>query len=209
MNKGLGASAFLVVAAMMLVFSQSIVGEQKTSPSDLAAKLSGTWVLNRELSPGFRAPAPGRRGGGGSPLFATSALVGQRGGRGGGGAGGASDPSDLTPQQLAEQAAMRQLQQITEKIVITASAETVTFADTRGERTFSINDKSTKIEVGGAPVNVKSKWDKNVLRQEFSNTQAKLTETWGLDEAGRLVLTAKVESMTLLTPEQKAVFDKQ
>ncbi len=56
---------------------------------------------------------------------------------------------------------------------------------------------------------MKSKWDKNVLKQEFSNTQAKLIETWGLDEADRLVLTAKVESMTLLTPEQKAVFDRQ
>jgi hypothetical protein len=204
MNRGLGASAVLSVAAVMLVCSQG-VGAQKASPADLAAKLSGTWVLNRELSTGFRAP--GRRGGGAGPLFASAGMVGQRGGRGG--SGGASDASDLTPQQLAEQAAMRQLQQITEKIVITASAETVTFADSRGERTYAINDKSTKIEVGGASVNVKSKWDKNVLKQEFSNTQAKLIETWSLDEAGRLVLTAKVESMTLLTPEQKAVFDKQ
>jgi hypothetical protein len=139
-------------------------------------------------------------------LFAVAGMADQRGGRGG---GGVSDATDLTPQQRAEQATMRQLQQITEKIVITASAETVTFADARGERTFTVNDKSTKIDVGGSPVNVKSKWDKDVLRQEFSNTQAKLIETWGLDEAGRLVLTAKVESMTLQTPEQKAVFDKQ
>jgi hypothetical protein len=208
MNKGLGASMVLAVAAVMLVFSQG-VGAQKTSASDLAAKLSGTWVLNRGLSTGFRAPAAGRRGGGAGPLFAVAGLAGQRGGRGGGGAGGASDASDLTPQQLAEQAAMRQLQQITEKIVITASADTITFADARGERTYTVNDKATRIEVAGAPVSVKSKWDKNVLKQEFSNTQAKLIETWGLDEAGRLVLTAKVESMTLLTPEQKAVFDKQ
>ena len=199
--------AALGVTTTMMVLTQPVVGAQKASSADLAAKLTGTWVLNRELSTGFRAPAPGRRGGGAAPLFA---VAGQRGGRGGGGAGGGvSDATDLTPQQRAEQAAMRQLQQITEKVVITASAETVTFADARGERTFAVNDKSTKIDVGGSPVNVKSKWDKNVLRQEFSNTQAKLIETWGLDEAGRLVLTAKVESMTLLTPEQKAVFDRQ
>jgi hypothetical protein len=205
MNKGFEASAMLAVGAMMVVLSQG-VSAQKASPADLAGKLSGTWVLNRELSPGFRA-APGRRGGGGGAFFAAAGLAGQRGGRGG--AGGGSDATDLTPQQLAEQAAMRQLQQITETVVITASAETVTFADSRGERTYSINDKSTKIEVAGASVNVKSKWDKTVLKQEFSNTQAKLIETWGLDEAGRLVLIAKVESMTLLTPEQKAVFDRQ
>ena len=65
------------------------------------------------------------------------------------------------------------------------------------------------MDVGGSQVSVKSKWDKNVLKQEFSNTQAKLVETWGLDEASRLVLTAKVESMTLQTPEQRAVFDRQ
>ena len=194
---------------MIVTLVQPVVSAQKASPADLAAKLSGTWVLNRELSTGFRASAPGRRGGGGGALFAVAGVSGQRGGRGGGGAGGPGDASDLTPQQRAEQAAMRQLQQITEKIVITATAETVTFADTRGERTFTVNDKSSKLDVGGSPVNVKSKWDKNVLRQEFSNTQAKLIETWALDEAGRLVLTAKVESMTLLTPEQIAVFDKQ
>jgi hypothetical protein len=205
MTKGFNATAVLAVGAIVLVLSNGIVSAQKASPADLATKLSGTWMLNRDLSPGFRAPG-GRRGGG--ALFAVAGLAGQRGGRGGGG-GGVSDASDLTPQQRAEQAAMRQLQQITEKIVITASAETVTFADTRGERTFAVNDKSAKIDVAGSPVNVKSKWDKDVLRQEFSNTQAKLIETWGLDEAGRLVLTAKVESMTLLTPDQKAVFDKQ
>ena len=72
-----------------------------------------------------------------------------------------------------------------------------------------MSDPGRTFRLLNAPVNVKSKWDKDVLRQEFSNTQAKLIETWGLDEAGRLVLTAKVESMTLLTPDQKAVFDKQ
>src|SRR5262245_58096210 len=166
MRRVLRAAATIGAAAMMVTLANPIARAQKASPADLAAKLSGTWVLNRELSTGFRA-APGRRGGGGGPLFA---VAGQRGGRGGGGAGGgASDASDLTPQQLAEQAAMRQLQQITEKIVITASAETVTFADSRGERTYAINDKAAKIEVAGASVNVKSKWDKSVLRQEFSN----------------------------------------
>ena len=107
-----------------------------------------------------------------------------------GGGGGISDASDLTPEQRAEQAAMRQLQQIAERITITATADNVTFSDLRGERAFPINDKT-------------------VLKQEFSNTQAKLIETWSVDEAGRLVLTAKIESMTLRTPEQRAVFDRQ
>ena len=43
----------------------------------------------------------------------------------------------------------------------------------------------------------------------LSRVQAKLIETWTIDEAGRLLLTAKIESMTLRTPDQKAVFDKK
>jgi hypothetical protein len=126
-----------------------------------------------------------------------------------GGAGGSSDPSDLTPQQRAEQTAMRQLQQIDERITINAAAEAVTFVDTRGERTYVVNDKPSEIFVAGSPVKVKSKWDKQVLKQEFTNSQAKLQETWSVDETDHLVLTAKVESVKLVTPERKAVFDRQ
>ena len=114
---------------------------------------------------------------------------------------------------------MRQLQQIDERITIKASADSVTFVDARGERTYAINDKTSTIDVGGSAVKVKSKWDKRVLKQEFNNTQAKLVETWGLDDADHLVLTAKVESLTLgagadrlttlVTPDRKAVFDRR
>jgi len=131
--------------------------------------------------------------------------------RGGGGRGGAgiSDASDLTPEQRAEQAAMRQVQQIADRMTIKASADSVTFIDSRGERTFAVNDKTSTLDVGGSPVKVKSKWDKRVLKQEFSNNQAKVVETWGLDDADRLVLTAKVESLNLVTPDRKAIFDRR
>ncbi len=197
--------------------------------ADLQDKLSGTWVLNRELSTGFRAPAPGRGRGAGpalprlrrpSAVFAMAPSA--QGRRGGSGSGGApADPSDLTPEQRAEQGAMQRLQQLDDRITIKASANAVTFVDARGERTYVINDKTSTIVVDGSPVKVKSKWDKQVLKQEFSNTQAKLVQTWGIDDADRLVLTAKVESMTLgvgasadrittlVTPERKAVFNRQ
>ena len=38
------------------------IAAQKTTPADAATRLTGTWKLNRELSPGFRAP--GSRPGG-------------------------------------------------------------------------------------------------------------------------------------------------
>src|SRR5204863_8300337 len=109
---------------------------------------------------------------------------------GGAAGGGANDARDLTPDQRAEQAAIQQLQQITDRMSITASADTITFTDTRGQRTFEINDKSTKINGSGAAVTVKSKWDKNTLKQEFSNSQANLTEMWSVDDSGHLVRPA-------------------
>jgi hypothetical protein len=200
----------LLATVMVAALAGAGLRAQKLAPQDLAGRLSGTWVVNRDLSTGFRAPA--RRGGAGfEPVLMLSPAAPAQRGRGGGGGRDTTPmgPGDLTPEQRAEQAAMRQLQQIADRITIKASVDTVTFTDTRGERVFAVDDKTSKIDVGGSLVNVKSKWDKSVLRQEFANTQAKLVETWGLDAADHLVLTAKVESMTLITPDQKAVFDRQ
>jgi hypothetical protein len=200
-------TAALSAALFASVFAANAVAARRI-PQDLAGKLSGTWVLNRSLSTGFGAPGRGRGVSPDSrPRFAMAAAA-QRGGAGRSG-GTVSDASDLTPEQRAEQAAMRQLEQMADRITIKASADAVTFVDARGERTYPVSDKTSTIDVGGSPVKVKSKWDKRVLKQEFSNTQAKLVQTWGLDDADHLVLTAKVESMTLITPERKAVFDRQ
>jgi hypothetical protein len=193
----------------------------------VAAKLSGTWVLNRELSSGFGAPGRGRgeapsafaeatadksserRPGASFAVSANAAIATALPQRGGGGGGGSSDATDLTPEQRAEQAAMRALQQIDAKITIKASADSVTFVDTRGEHTYAVDGKGSEIFVASSPVKVKSKWDKQVLKQEFTNPQAKLVETWSVDGADHLVLTAKVESLKFITPERKAVFDRQ
>ena len=79
---------------------------------------------------------------------------------------------------------MRQLQQIDARITIKASAAEMTFIDIRGERTYVINDKTSEMFVSSSPVKVKSKWDKQVLKQEFSNSQTKLVQTWSVDGFG-------------------------
>lgn len=182
---------------------------QKLTSADAAAKLTGTWKLNRELSPKVTAPGGGGRRGGAA--FAIRAPIAQRGGGGGGRGGdaGGSSPQDLTPEELAGQAALRQLQQVAETMTVDASADKVTFKDARGERTYAIDDKTTKLEVSGATLLVRSKWDKLTLRQEFSNPTRKLIQTWDVDESGRLVLKVRLESMTLMTPDVRAVFDRQ
>ena len=180
------------------------------TPQDLAAKLSGTWVFNRELSYRVCRARPGpwtRRAT--APSAARRLRRRPRPWPHREAAAAAATPSDLTPEQRAEQAAMRELQQIDSRITIKASATEVTFIDSLGEQTFAINDKTATIFIASSPVKVKLKWDKQALKQEFSNTQAKLVQTWSVDGADRLVMTAKVESLTLVTPERKAVFDRQ
>src|SRR6476646_7104937 len=121
-------------AALLLVVGSAGVSAQKAAPADVAAKLSGSWKLNRELSPAIGG-SPGRgRGDGagrGAAAFAVSgagaALAGQRGGGGGGDT--PSSPSDLPPDVIAAQAAMRGLQQIPEVLTVKATADTIAFLD--------------------------------------------------------------------------------
>jgi hypothetical protein len=203
-----GVAVALAVGTMTIGWTG--LSAQKLSPADLAAKLSGTWTINHELSPGFAAPGGprGRRGGGGAS-FAFAGMAGQRprGVPGGGDSGNSA--ADLTPEERAGLDAMRQLQQIAPTIGIKATAESVTFTDPRGEQSFAINDKNATIDVGGAKISAKNKWDKATLRQEFSNSKSKLIRTWEVDENIRLVLKAKLESMTMMSSEVKAVFDRQ
>ena len=190
----------LVTAGIALT---AVVAAQ--TPAENAKKLTGTWVLNRGLSKGFSDPGarPGGPGRGGVS-FALAPGLGQ--GRGGGGQ--ANTPSDLSPAELADIAAMRQLQQVAEVITIEATADQITFSDARGERRYAIDGKSARVDMPGE-VSVKSRWDKATLKQEFATVQSKLTQTWSVDDDGRLVLLAKVESLRLRTPEQRAVFDRR
>jgi hypothetical protein len=177
---------------------------QKLSPAEAATRLSGTWVLNKELTSGFSAPG-GRRGGGrgGGLRMAMAPSFAQ------GRQSTASDASDLSPAEIASRAAVRELLQLAEVITINATPDQVAFEDTRGSRSYKLDGKTFKVTVAGAEVSTKSRWDNAVLKQEFSTSDNKLTQTWDVDANGRLVLVAKLESLRMRTPEQKAVFDKK
>ena len=196
---------FLLVATALLL-TWTVAHAQKTSVAEVAASLSGTWKVNRDLSDALSEPARGRRGG---ALFTTGIPVGQRGGRGGGGGDAANTSADLTPDELAAQAAIRELQRVAEIVTIKATVDSVSFSDTRGERTYLVNGRKILTDIAGAKVNVKSNWDKNALKQEFSTPKATFRETWEVDQNNRLVLRAKLESMTMVSKEVKTVFDRQ
>jgi hypothetical protein len=54
MRRLLRAATAVGVAGIIGTLAHADASAQKTSPADLASKLSGTWILNRELSTGFR-----------------------------------------------------------------------------------------------------------------------------------------------------------
>jgi hypothetical protein len=201
----------------MVVLSSGSTVAQKAAPADVAAALSGSWKLNQELSPSLGSS--GRTGGrgegrGGGALFAMAgAPAGQRGGRGGGrggGEGGGGEASsEVMREELAAQSALRVLQQVPLVITIAATVTDVKFTDPRGEWAFRVDDKTTAMDVPGGQIKVKSKWDKQTLKQEFSTVQRKLVKTWSIDANNRLVLTERVESITVSTTESKAIFDHQ
>ena len=206
-----GTFTFVVVAA---AFSLSIPARaQKSTVADVAQKLTGTWKVNRELSPSLGRGRQEAASAGARLVLASF----QRGGRGGGGAEAAA-PQELTPEQIAGRNAVRQLQQIPETLKIVATPEQVTFTEARGVSSFPVDKKGISIDVGQAKVDVKTKWDKSNLRQEFSAYQQKLTKMWSVDENGRLVLNVLVESMIVnansgvpswTQQTATAIFDKQ
>jgi hypothetical protein len=198
----------LAIAGAMLAAAALPGAAQKASVADVARQLSGTWTINRALSPAF---APGRGNGGRAQTGARFAVggAGVQGRRGGG--GGDPTPSsaaDLTPAELAERGAMQRLRQISSKLTIAATAETLSITDERGEQSCAVNGKGTKAQMYDVSVDVKCRWDKDKLRQEFSTTSLKLIRVWGLDESNRLVLKAKIEGVGQNSPEATAVFDR-
>lgn len=206
------ARSSLLIALMVLPAAGLLA---QAPPTDVAAKLSGTWKLNLALSPSVTAP--GRSGGRGQSAvgrgsFAVGFAVPQRGGRGGGGGGSEGSSGEASAPVPAEEiAALRVLkgfEQIPTDLSIAATADTVTMKEDSGQGTFAVNGKTTEISVEGAAIKARTKWDRDTLKQEFWSVRRKVIRVWSLDPSGHLILTMKVETMMKI-PDVRAVFDRQ
>ncbi len=185
---------------------------QHVAPGTLAARMTGAWKLNTALSPNLAAPPGGARGGrrGGGALFAVAGAGVQRGGRGGGGGGGGgSDASPLMAEEVAAQAALDVLHQVPLEIAIAATEGEIRFTEPRGEWLFKTDGKTSRMQVPGGLITVKSKWERQTLRQEFSSSQRKLVKIWTVDASARLSVTERIESLTFNSKDSTAVFDRQ
>ena len=200
---GFVAATVALAIAPMLGVAPRATG-QRTGPAEIAARLTGRWKLNAELTPA--AVKPGR---GGVPLSSVVSYASvQRGGRRGGGGESGGEASPLMAEEVAAQAALSILHQVPLEITIEASAEAVTFREPRGEWHFTIDGKNSPMKVPGGTLRTRAKWDRGTLRQEFSSAQRQLVKSWTIDANDRLLLTEKFESFTL-NSESKAVFDRQ
>jgi hypothetical protein len=204
-------AATLAFAVNSTLVSVPRLAAQSAGPRELAARLTGVWKLNADLTP--LSPKPGRGGfeGGATGVFAALLSPVQRGGRGGdrGGGGGRGESSaPLMPAEMAAQTALSVLHEVPIEMTIDARAEEVTFRDPRGEWHFKIDDRNSTLEVPGGTLRTRSKWDRSTLRQEFSSAQRALVKTWSVVANDRLLLVERIESVTLRS-ESKAVFDRQ
>jgi hypothetical protein len=202
-----GATIAVTIAAALGVTPP--VTAQSGSAAETAARLTGHWKLNAELTP--VSAKPGR--GGGRSSFAVASAPVQRGGGGhGGGRGGGGDAGEasapLTAEESAAQTALSILHQVAMEMTIEATVETITVREPRGEWRFTIDGKNTAMDVPGGMLHSKSRWDHSALRQEFSSAQRKLVKIWSVDANDRLVLTERYESIAV-NSESRAVFDRQ
>ena len=185
---------------------------QEGTPAEVAAKISGTWKLNLELSPALPPPGRGGRGrSGGGELFAIGLTSPQRGGGRGGGGGreGGEAAIETPPEEIAAQRVLRAFEQVPTDLTIAASPASVSFKEASGTGTFAVDGKTVELNVEGSKIKVKTKWDKAALRQELWSTRRKVTRSWMLDASNHLVLMMKMESLMAYTIDRRAVYDRQ
>lgn len=204
------------LVAIAFTLAATVTFAQRTTPADVAAKFSGAWKINFELSPRFapRGGGGGRQGGTpNAPSFAVGVtgtrtappMAFQRGGGGG-------TPAPMSAADQAGMAVIRGLQQVSDTLAITATADAVTFKDARGERAYVVDNKAARVEVNGATINTKSRWDRNTLKQEFVFGETRVAHDWEINNEGTRI-NFKMLIMNMSNPgpgtEAKAVYDKQ
>jgi hypothetical protein len=150
------------------------------TPVEAASRLSGTWKLNKELSP---RPQTG----------SSLAAAGQPGDRRNGGAGGR--PQAYEAQRLVEErnirvrALYRELLEAPEALTLSVTLATAAFDADGATRRVNINEKKEKLDLGTALVDSRTRWDGTALTIELDGGAGlKIVETFELSPTGTQML---------------------
>jgi hypothetical protein len=157
------------------------------SQAEAAARLTGKWKLNEELSPPLRA--------GSSPL-AGAAQGGPQAGGGNRRAGNGGRPLAREALRLQEErnlrvrALYRELSIAPETLTLTFSVATAKFVDPDGvERLVNINAKKEKLDLGTTIVDSRARWEGTSLTIELEGGQdLKVVEIFELSPTGTQML---------------------
>lgn len=175
---------FLCLSLLVAPSAQAAVAQTPQEPAPV--RLNGVWDLNKDLSTKPMAPPgesgrEGDRGGGRRPGGGGGGMPGGMGGgrgggmRGGGGGGrGGGSADDIRKARTV----MQELGQSPARLTIVSKPDAVSITDPEGViRKFVTNGKTDKVAMNGETIEVKSKWDGEVLTQEFKAGSAKFTRT--------------------------------
>ena len=187
------------------------------------AALSGTWVLNRELSqapPSFGEGGDTGRGGGrdgglpGRGLPPDGGGGGGFGGRGGFGSGPSGDFGGSRPdpaEMKKTRALMDELMTATPRLSIFQREENrIVFVDADGHtRTFTTNGKKERHQLQSGTLETSTKWDGMTLVQQSTlGGGVKVTQTFFLDDARRLVISSTLDDSRMgKVPPNRRVYD--
>ena len=217
MERAMRTRWMALASSLCLAASLQVTGTatRAQEPAEVARRLSGRWQMNLDESPQFRPRPQGRsevperavlaRASAPAPRLVPAVQRG-RGGRGGGGGGQAADP-----RAMAGARALQAVQQAPQTMTIDATADTVTFTDNRGIRTYQVDNLSVRSDVGdGAQMTTRSRWDGDSLRQEFIVGETRVSHEYEVnDEGTRFEFTLRIANFSGgAFREGKAVYDK-
>jgi hypothetical protein len=178
-----------LLLCLSLLASPSAQAAAAQTPREPApVRLNGVWDLNKDISTKPMAPRPesgregddGGRSGGGRPGGGGGGrMPGMGGGRGGGMRGGGGGRSGGSAEDIRKaRSVMEELSQSPDRLTIVSKPDAVSITDPSGViRKFVPNDKTEKVAMNGETIEVKSKWDGEVMTQEFKAGSAKFTRT--------------------------------
>lgn len=204
----------VVIAAL---WAEPAFVHTQSPPQPAPNDLHGAWVLNKSESDKER-PAPGGRqgrgggrgggGGGGRGGGVGGGFGGGRGGarpQGGGRGGGMPDPEAM--KQVQEM--MDELMRPSDRLTILQEDDVIKITDADGHtRSFATSNKKERHQLQSGTVDVQTRWDGPILRQEVKVNDTKVVRTLQRDlERQQLLVTVTVGESRRGRPPFKSVYD--
>ncbi len=201
------------VAVACALSAAPIAIHAQSRPEPAPGDVHGAWILNksesdkeRPAADGGRRGAGGRTGGGGrGGGFGGGAGGGRGGGAPNGGRGGMPDREAMKDMQ----AMLDELMRPSDRLTILQDDGVVKITDADGRtRSFATSGKKERHQLQSGTVDVETRWDGPVLRQEVKVRESKVVRTFARDtERQQLTVTVSLADAPRGRPPFKSIYD--